>query len=107
MPLCERRMAELAAGQVVLAVAMPETNRLWETVNSWWTEIEVLIDTGVTNTRTEARTRRSTSVLHTEHIPPPHPTDQVDRLRLPQPRAQPGPHPATQRWPPREAPTFY
>jgi len=33
---------------------MPETNRLWNTINAWWAEIEVLIITGVTNSRTEA-----------------------------------------------------
>ena len=33
---------------------MPETDRLWNTLCQWWTEIEVLIVTGVTNARTEA-----------------------------------------------------
>jgi len=38
----------------VVAASMPETNRLWKTLNSWWRAIEVLTVTGVTNARTEA-----------------------------------------------------
>jgi len=34
--------------------AMPETNRLLATIDTWWNEIEVLVVTGVTNARTEA-----------------------------------------------------
>ncbi len=33
---------------------MPETDRLWATIDAWWDAIEVLIDTGVTDARTEA-----------------------------------------------------
>src|SRR3954447_10449047 len=33
---------------------MPETDRLWATIDAWWNAIEVLIVTGVTNARTEA-----------------------------------------------------
>jgi len=33
---------------------MPETDRLWDTICAWWTEIQVLITTRVTNARTEA-----------------------------------------------------
>ena len=38
----------------VLAADMPETWRLWATIDAWWPAIEVLIATGVTNARTEA-----------------------------------------------------
>ncbi|WP_246263138.1 ISL3 family transposase [Arthrobacter mobilis] len=38
----------------VQAAAMPETNRLWRTVNRWWKEIEVLIVTGATTAKVEA-----------------------------------------------------
>ncbi|RBY74549.1 hypothetical protein DQ238_21805 [Geodermatophilus sp. TF02-6] len=40
----------------VLAVNMPETDRLWATIDAWWEAIEVSIVTGVTNARTEAPT---------------------------------------------------
>jgi len=40
---------------------MPETWRLWETINAWWAEIEVFLITGVTNARTEAA---NTSIKH-------------------------------------------
>ncbi len=33
---------------------MPETDRLWATIDAWWDAIEVLIVTGVTNAGTEA-----------------------------------------------------
>jgi hypothetical protein len=33
---------------------MPETTRLWETIDGWWDEIEVFITTRVTNAKTEA-----------------------------------------------------
>ncbi len=38
----------------VARAAMPETDRLQATLNTWWPAIEVLIITGVTNARTEA-----------------------------------------------------
>ncbi|MDP9444199.1 MAG: transposase [Actinomycetota bacterium] len=41
-------------GIAVLGTDMPETWRLWDTVNAWWDEIETLITTRVTNARTEA-----------------------------------------------------
>ena len=41
-------------GVSVLFANMPETDRLWATIDSWWDVIEVLIVTGVTNARTEA-----------------------------------------------------
>jgi transposase len=49
--------ADTARGQLgitVLAADMPETWRLWETINDWWDEIETFIETRVTNARTEA-----------------------------------------------------
>ncbi|MBA3905923.1 MAG: ISL3 family transposase [Pseudonocardiales bacterium] len=44
---------DILAGAVALA-GMPETDRLLATVQAWWSAIEVLIVTGVTNARTEA-----------------------------------------------------
>ncbi len=41
-------------GVSVLVADMPETDRLWATIDAWWEAIEVLIVTGVTNARTEA-----------------------------------------------------
>jgi transposase len=41
-------------GAFVLAADLPETDRLWATIDAWWDAIEVLIVTGVTNARTEA-----------------------------------------------------
>jgi transposase len=38
----------------VLAADMVETWRMWATVDAWWPAIEALIETGVTNARTEA-----------------------------------------------------
>lgn len=49
--------ADTARGLLGVAVTgadMPETWRLWDTINHWWDEIETFIDTGVTNARTEA-----------------------------------------------------
>lgn len=48
-------------GLAVLGADMDETWRLWETVNTWWNEIETFIATGVTNARTEAA---NTSIKH-------------------------------------------
>jgi len=39
---------------VAQVAAMPETDRLLATLETWWPAIEVLIITGVTNARTEA-----------------------------------------------------
>lgn len=41
-------------GCFVIAADLPETWRLWHTVNTWWPQILTLIATGVTNARTEA-----------------------------------------------------
>ncbi|MGI8435010.1 MAG: ISL3 family transposase [Nocardioidaceae bacterium] len=41
-------------GVAVLAADTPETWKLWHTSNAWWTEIETLIETRVTNAKTEA-----------------------------------------------------
>jgi transposase len=60
-------------GYYVMVADMPETWRLWETINAWWTEIEVFLITGATNARTEAantgikqlkRTDRGTATQH-------------------------------------------
>src|SRR4051812_44584178 len=45
----------------VEAAAMPETTRLWRTVNRWWKEIEVLIVTGATTAKVEAN---NTAIKH-------------------------------------------
>jgi transposase len=48
-------------GCAVLGANMPETWRLWETINAWWEEIETSIETRVTNARTEAA---NTAIKH-------------------------------------------
>jgi transposase len=52
--LAEAAEQRMRLGAFVLAADMPETDRLWATVDAWWKVIEVLIVTGVTNARTEA-----------------------------------------------------
>src|SRR6478736_987104 len=48
------RTEKMILGCYVLAADKEETWRLWATIEAWWTAIEVLIATGVTNDRTEA-----------------------------------------------------
>jgi transposase len=45
---------KMLLGLMVLTANMPETDRLWATITTWWAAIEVLVVTGVTNARTEA-----------------------------------------------------
>ena len=52
--LAEAAGHKMRLGAFVLAADMPETDRLWATIDAWWDAIEVLIVTGVTNARTEA-----------------------------------------------------
>ncbi|MGV8967486.1 MAG: ISL3 family transposase, partial [Cellulomonas sp.] len=52
--LADAHEAKMLLGHYVMVANMPETDRLWKTICEWWTEIEVLIVTGVTNARTEA-----------------------------------------------------
>jgi transposase len=52
--LKEAHELKMRLGVSVLFANMPETDRLWATIDSWWDVIEVLIVTGVTNARTEA-----------------------------------------------------
>jgi transposase len=52
--LADAAEQKLRLGAFVLAADMPETDRLWATITTWWEAIEVLIVTGVTNARTEA-----------------------------------------------------
>jgi transposase len=52
--LADAHEAKMLLGHYVMVADMPETDRLWNTICAWWTEIEVLIVTGVTNARTEA-----------------------------------------------------
>jgi transposase len=46
--------ARMQLGIAVLAADMPETTKLWNTINDWWDEIEVFIVSRVTNAKTEA-----------------------------------------------------
>jgi transposase len=59
--LAEAHEQKMLLGAYVLAADMPESNRLWNTIDAWWEAIEVLIVTGVTNARTEAA---NTSIKH-------------------------------------------
>jgi transposase len=59
--LAEAPEHKMLLGAYVLAADMPESNRLWATIDAWWEAIEVLIVTGVTNARTEAA---NTSIKH-------------------------------------------
>ena len=52
--LADAAEQKLRLGALVPAADMPETDRLWATITTWWEAIEVLIVTGVTNARTEA-----------------------------------------------------
>lgn len=52
--LAQAHEQRMLLGAFVLAANMPETDRLWATIDAWWEPIEVLIITGVTNARTEA-----------------------------------------------------
>ncbi len=52
--LTEAQEQKMRLGAFVLAANMPETDRLWATIDAWWDAIEVLIVTGVTNAGTEA-----------------------------------------------------
>ena len=52
--LADAQEEKMRLGYYVMVADMPETWRLWETINVWWTEIEVFLVTGVTNARTEA-----------------------------------------------------
>ncbi|TKJ29526.1 ISL3 family transposase [Blastococcus sp. CCUG 61487] len=52
--LADAHEQKMRLGVSVLAADMPETDRLWATIDTWWDAIEVLIVTGVTNARTEA-----------------------------------------------------
>jgi len=52
--LADAHEERMRLGYYVMVADMAETWRLWETVNAWWTEIEVFPITGVTNARTEA-----------------------------------------------------
>lgn len=52
--LAEAHTEKMRLGAYVMAANMPETDKLYDTICAWWTQIEVLIVTGVTNARTEA-----------------------------------------------------
>src|SRR5665811_1883039 len=46
--LADAREEKMRLGYYVMVADMAETWRLWETINAWWTEIEVFLITGVT-----------------------------------------------------------
>jgi transposase len=50
----QARHEKMVLGCYVVAADMEETWRLWATIEAWWSAIEVLISTRVTNARTEA-----------------------------------------------------
>ena len=50
----QARNEKMILGCYVVAADMEETWRLWATIQAWWSAIEVLIRTRVTNARTEA-----------------------------------------------------
>lgn len=52
--LQDAQQARMRLGVAVLAADMPETTKLWHTINDWWDEIEVFVRTRVTNAKTEA-----------------------------------------------------
>jgi len=63
---------------------MPETDRLMSTVDAWWSQIEVLVVTGVTNARTEsANTSISTSSAPAEASATPSTTAPVSSWPAP------------------------
>ena len=49
--LADAHEEKMRLGYYVMVADMAETWRLWETINAWWTEIEVFLITGVTNER--------------------------------------------------------
>jgi hypothetical protein len=65
--LTDAHEATIFLGHYVQVADMPESDRLWDTICAWWTDIEVLVVTGVTNPPKAAnisiknikRTRRS------------------------------------------------
>ena len=52
--LTEAHTEKMRLGTYVQTANMPETDKLYDTICTWWPAIEVLIVTGVTNARTEA-----------------------------------------------------
>lgn len=57
--------AKMLLGHYVMVADTPETDRLWQTVITWWSEIEVLVVTGVTNARTEAANTGTKNIKRT------------------------------------------
>jgi len=52
--LAHAHQAKMLLGYYVALADTLETTKLWDTINNWWDQIEVLVVTGVTNARTEA-----------------------------------------------------
>ena len=63
--LAEAHEQRMRMGAYVLAANMPETDRLWATIDRWWEAIEVLLVTGVTNARTEAANTSIKEIMRT------------------------------------------
>jgi len=59
--LAAAHTAKMRQGTYVLVANTAETDRLWDTICTWWPQIEVAIVTGVTNARTEAA---NTAIKH-------------------------------------------
>lgn len=57
--------AKAAPADLVERAAMPETNRLDRTVCRWWAEIEVLIVTGATTARVDAKNTATKHIKRT------------------------------------------
>jgi Transposase len=68
--LADAHEEKMRLGYYVMVADMAETWRLWETINAWWTEIEVFLITGVTNARTEAaKHEHQTAETHGPGLP--------------------------------------
>ena len=52
--LAHAHQAKMLLGYYVALADTLETTKLWDTINNWWDQIEVLVVTGATNARTEA-----------------------------------------------------
>ena len=80
--LAEAVEHKMRLGVFVLTADMPETDRLWATIATWWDAIEVLIVTGVTNARTEAantgikQIKRTGRSYRNAHLPGSYPARQ-------------------------------
>ena len=79
----QARTEKMILGCYVLAADMEETWRLWATIETWWQAVEVLIETRVTNARTEAANtgikhikRTGRGYRNSSPLPSPYPAHQ-------------------------------